>query len=72
MATEIGKEVPSYAEIKHMYANNPDVFAQTVKGFVSMQDGVTTSRKEVTNAVNYLGQGKLVCLALKDYLRALR
>jgi ribosomal protein L7Ae-like RNA K-turn-binding protein len=67
MTTEIGKEAPSFAEIEDMHANQPDVFLKTVQRFVSMQDGVTKGRKEVTKTVNFLGQGKLVCMAMKDY-----
>jgi hypothetical protein len=72
MATEIGKEVPSFAEIQDMHANRPDVFEKTLKGLVSMQDRVTEGRKEVTKTVNFLAQGKLVCLAWKDYIAAVK
>jgi hypothetical protein len=64
-------ENPSFAVIEDMYANHPEAFVNTVKRLVSMQDRVTKSRKEVTNTVNFLSQGKFVCLALKDFNAAL-
>jgi hypothetical protein len=70
MATEVGKEAPSFAVIEDMHANRPAAFEKAVRGLVSMQDRVTTSRKEVTNTVNFLAQGKFVSLAMKDYQAA--
>jgi hypothetical protein len=65
-------ENPRYAEIQDLHTNDPDAFEKTVKRFVSMQNRVTKSRNEVTATVNILGQGKLVCLALQDYIAAVR